>query len=179
MILNYEDEQNREIPFDFRKTATKIADAVLSSEKCPFDAEVSLTIVDDESIHKLNRDYRGIDSPTDVLSFPMVDFEKSGDFSTIEEGNADYFDPENGKLMLGDIIISADHAFAQAELYGHSVRREFSFLFAHSMFHLIGYDHMTPEDASVMEKKQSAILDSLGIVRESDRPDGGVRSDRH
>lgn len=179
MILDFTNEKELAIPENFEQTAEKIADAVLRSEKCPYTAEVSLTIVDDEEIREMNRSYREIDRVTDVLSFPMIDFGTPADFSILSEGDPEQFDPDTGALTLGDVVISSPQAFRQAEAYGHSALREFSFLFAHSMYHLIGYDHMTPEEAAVMEKKQSALLDSLGITRKNDLPDGGVRSDAH
>jgi probable rRNA maturation factor len=84
----------------------------------------------------------------------------------VEEDEADYFDPDSGELVLGDIIISADRAEEQAREYGHSLLREYAFLMAHSLFHLCGYDHMMPEEAAVMEEKQEAVLTKLGITRE-------------
>ena len=99
-----------------------------------------------------------------MLSFPMIPFETPGDYDIVEEDES-YFDLDTDELLLGDIMISVDKVFAQAEEYGHSVKREFSFLVAHSMLHLLGYDHMTPEEASVMETKQAKALEELGITR--------------
>ncbi len=124
-----------------------------------------MLLTDNEGIHELNRQYRGIDRPTDVLSFPNVDYDNPADFSVIEDHIEDYFDPDNGELCLGDIVISVDRVYEQAGEYGHSVRREYAFLIAHSMLHLLGYDHMEPGDAAVMERKQEEILDRLGITR--------------
>ena len=107
---------------------------------------------------------RQIDRATDVLSFPMADYETPGDFSHLDE-DAGLFHPDTGELMLGDIVISVDKVFEQAEEYGHSTEREFSFLFAHSMLHLLGYDHMEPDEAAVMEAKQAKALEDLGITR--------------
>ena len=101
-----------------------------------------------------------------MLSFPNLDFETPADFSHLEEHEADYFDPESGELLLGDIILSADKVKEQAESYGHSELREFAFLIAHSMLHLCGYDHMEPEEAQVMEAKQEEVLAGLHITRE-------------
>ena len=114
----------------------------------------------------MNRQYRNIDAPTDVLSFPMVDYEIPGNFDFLEDEPADCFHPESGELMLGDIVISLDHVYAQARQYGHSLLREYAFLIAHSMFHLIGYDHMTPEEAAEMEEKQREVLERLNITRD-------------
>ena len=96
----------------------------------------------------------------------MVNSETPGDFSFLEEDSEDCFDPDPGELLLGDIVISADKVAAQAEEYGHSRRREYAFLIAHSMLHLMGYDHMTPEDAAEMERLQEEILQQLGISRQ-------------
>ena len=101
-----------------------------------------------------------------MLSFPNVAFINPGLFDIDENDEADYFDPETGELILGDIMISVDKVYEQAESYGHSVKREFAFLVAHSMFHLCGYDHMTEAEAKVMEKKQEDTLTALGITRD-------------
>ena len=128
------------------------------------DCDISVTVTDNVHIHELNREYRGVDRPTDVLSFPMIPFEKPADYSVIDEKD-EYFDLDTDELLLGDVMISVDRVYSQAQEYGHSIEREFSFLFAHSMLHLLGYDHMTPEEAAVMEKKQAKALDDLGITR--------------
>ena len=114
----------------------------------------------------MNREYRGIDRETDVLSFPNVDFEEEGVFDIDEDREADCFDPETGELVLGDIMISVDRVYGQAQEYGHSVRREFAFLVAHSMLHLCGYDHMEEEERARMERRQEEILTGLGITRD-------------
>jgi probable rRNA maturation factor len=117
-------------------------------------------------IREQNRECRGIDRETDVLSFPNLDFEREGEFLIDEDNEADCFDPDSGELILGDIMISVDRVKEQAESYGHSTKREFAFLVAHSMLHLCGYDHMEEGEAAVMEKKQEDILTGLGITRE-------------
>ena len=94
----------------------------------------------------------------------MLEYETPGDLSGIEE-SADAFDPETGELMLGDIVISKDRVIAQAEEYGHSVRREYAFLIAHSMLHLLGYDHMEEEERRLMEDRQRKIMEKAGILR--------------
>lgn len=116
--------------------------------------EVSLMFTDDETIHEMNREYRGIDRPTDVLSFAL------------EEGEEEeiYGGPEEN--LLGDIIISVETAVRQAEEYGHSVEREMSFLALHGMLHLLGYDHMEEEERQEMRAQEKEILESLGITRE-------------
>ncbi len=122
-----------------------------------FPAEVSVSIVSDKQIHRLNRKYRGIDSSTDVLSFPLL-----------EDGcpTPDDVDYDSGCIPLGDIVISIDHAIMQARDYGHSLRREIAFLCVHSVLHLLGYDHVTSdEDEQIMFDRQRDILETMGIAR--------------
>ena len=118
------------------------------------NSEVSVTLTNDEYIHRLNREYRGLDRPTDVLSFAFVDSEEP----EIEEG------PE--LEVLGDIIVSLERAWAQAQEYGHSMERELSFLTVHGMLHLLGYDHMEEEERMEMEEEQRYIMGKLGISRD-------------
>lgn len=164
MTFQIEYETDRELGIDVAVLANQVAEKVLETEGCPYDAQVNLVITDNEEIKRVNTEFRNIQAPTDVLSFPMIPFETPADYSIVEEDES-YFDLDTDELLLGDIMISADKVFAQAEEYGHSVTREFCFLVAHSMLHLLGYDHMTPEEASVMERKQAAVLEELGITR--------------
>ena len=143
-----------------------VIEAALDQEECPYEAEVSLTLTNDEEIHKVNLEFRGIDRPTDVLSFPMVEYETPADFEYIEEEQPDCFHPESGELILGDILLSVDKVKEQAEKYGHSELREYAFLIAHSMLHLLGYDHIDDEEmAKDMERRQEMILERLNIGR--------------
>ena len=153
------------LDFDYEKISEQVIVAALDYEDCPYEAEVDLTLTTDEEIHKVNKEFRGIDRPTDVLSFPLLEYETPADFSRVEEDQADCFNPESGELMLGDIMISLDKVAEQAEKYGHSRLREYAFLIAHSMLHLMGYDHEDADMARDMEQRQEAILDSLGIRR--------------
>ncbi len=152
--------------FDLRETAAAVASEVLLSENCPFLAELSLVITDDGEIRQVNAGTRGIDRATDVLSFPAFPYEHPAAFGEAEADRAGSFDPDSGRLMLGDILISGDAVLRQAEEYGHSVRREYAFLVAHSVLHLIGYDHMRPEEERTMTEKQEAVLNRLGITRD-------------
>lgn len=165
MTLNVEKAYDLELGVDYEKTAVRVAAQVLKEEKCPYEAEISLLLVSDEEIHRLNLEYRGIDSPTDVLSFPQIEYENPADFSASETQGSEYLNPDTGELFLGDIIISLDRVKEQAANYGHGTEREFAFLVAHSMLHLLGYDHMTEEDAENMETKQAQALTHLGIER--------------
>ncbi len=166
MTFYVESETDRALPFDVEEVAGKVIVEALDYESCPYEVSVNVLLTDNEGIHELNRQYREIDQSTDVLSFPNVDYENPADFSAIEDRIEDYFDPENGELCLGDIVISVDKVYEQSQEYGHSVKREYAFLIAHSMLHLLGYDHMEAEEAEVMERKQEEILDRLGITRE-------------
>lgn len=166
MLVFIENETNRSLPFPVEETVQMVCEAVLEEEGCPYEAQVNLVLTDNGGIRELNRECRGIDRETDVLSFPNVDFDEEGVFDIDEDSEADYFDPETGELLLGDIMISLDKVYEQADEYGHSVRREFAFLVAHSMLHLCGYDHMEDADRERMEQKQEKILTGLGITRD-------------
>lgn len=164
MTFQIEYETDLELGIDYAELAHQVADQVLDMENCPYEASVNLVLTDNEEIKRVNTEFRDIARATDVLSFPMIPFEEPADYSIVEEDDS-YFDLDTDELLLGDIMISVEKVFAQAEEYGHSVKREFCFLIAHSILHLLGYDHMTPEEAAVMEKKQAAALDALGITR--------------
>ncbi len=161
--IDYEAQKKLELPYE--EIVTTVIEACLDYEKCPYEVEVNVIFTDNEGIHQINKEYRNIDAPTDVLSFPLVDYETPADFSHVEEMAEDYFNPETGELMLGDIILSVDKIIEQANAYGHSEKRELGFLVAHSMLHLMGYDHMEDDERKVMEEKQSCILEQLGITR--------------
>lgn len=166
MTSYVENETDVSFPFTMQEILEQIMETVLETENCPYETTVNLLLTDRNGIREYNREYRDLDKETDVLSFPNIPFIKAGDFTVVEEDEAAYFDPDSGELVLGDIILSADHVAAQAQEYGHSLLREFAFLTAHSMFHLCGYDHMTPEEAAVMERKQEEVLEQLHITRD-------------
>lgn len=130
--------------------------AALEEEGIDDTAEVSVTLVDNEGIRELNKEHRDIDRETDVLSFPLGD----------DDGYE--VDPDNDAIMLGDIVISLEKAAQQAQEYGHSYRREVAFLITHSLFHLLGYDHVnSEEEEKEMFGKQDKVLDKLGITRDA------------
>lgn len=166
MTSYVEHETAQSFAFDEKELLDCVAEAVLDSENCPYEAAVNLLLTDGAGIREYNRNYRNIDSETDVLSFPNLEFDVPGDFSGVEEREADCFDPDSGELVLGDIILNAARVKAQAAEYGHSERREFAFLLAHSLYHLCGYDHMEPQEAALMEEKQESVLRRLCITRE-------------
>lgn len=162
--VEYESEDKLDLPY--QEIIEKVVCEALAYENCPYEAEVNVLLTDDEEIRKINSKFRFIDNTTDVLSFPMVEYEYPGDFSNLDTPEADFcFDPGTGELMLGDIAVSVQKVRAQAEAYGHSEERELAFLIAHSMFHLMGYDHETEEEREQMEQKQREVLDKLGITR--------------
>ena len=169
MEINIENETTEEFGFDYNKLITTVVEGAIEYINCPYETIVNVTIVDDEAIRNINKEYRKIDKATDVLSFPMVEYEIPGDFKALEEDEYnDCFDPDSGQLILGDIIISKDKVLAQSEEYGHSAYRELGFLVAHSMFHLFGYDHMEEKERIEMEGLQKELLDKLGITRDKD-----------
>ena len=163
ITIDYETEQQLEV--DYERIIREIIEESLDYEGCPYEAEISVLITDNEEIQEINREHRQIDRPTDVLSFPMLEYETPSDFSRVEEEFCDCFNPESGELMLGDIILSVDKIKEQAQAYGHSVERELAVLVAHSMLHLCGYDHMEDEERLVMEQKQEEILQRKGYKR--------------
>ncbi len=165
MTFCVESETELELPFDVEEIAVLVMEEALAYEKCPYEAVINVLLTDNNGIQTINRNYREIDNPTDVLSFPNVDYERPADFSGVEERVEDYFDPESGELLLGDIVISIEKVYEQAKEYGHSQLREYAFLIAHSMLHLLGYDHMEQKEALVMEQKQEELLKRLGITR--------------
>ncbi len=123
------------------------------------DFEVSILITDDEGIHEINKDTRDIDSPTDVLSFPILEFDEDG---VMIEESGDY---DGELLLLGDIVLSLERAKAQAEEYGHSIEREVGFLTVHSTLHLLGFDHMEEPFTSVMRAREKEIMDIMDLHR--------------
>lgn len=164
MTIQIEYEAEEKLDIDYTGLAEKVAAGVLEEEGCPYEAEINLVLTGSEEIQRVNKEFRNINAATDVLSFPMVDFETPADYRILETDDS-YFNMDTGELILGDIMISVPRVFRQAQDYGHSVEREFSFLIAHSMLHLLGYDHMEKEEAEVMEEKQRTVLDKLGIKR--------------
>ena len=164
MTLLIEEEGSLQLPLECEALAEKVIEAALDYEACPYESEVNLLLTMNDEIREMNSNFRNIDRATDVLSFPMVDYEEPGNFDFLED-TLEYFNPESGELMLGDIVISKEKVISQAEEYGHSIEREYAFLIAHSMLHLMGYDHMEEDERIVMEQKQKEILEQLQILR--------------
>ena len=167
MIFFVENESGAEFPFDIREVAEAVAAEVLKNENIPFEVSIDMTVTDNEAMREINRDNRGIDAPTDVLSFPSFSFEKPADFDSIDINKAGVADNDTGTVWLGDIIINEARVKSQAAEYGHSEKREFAFLTAHSILHLCGYDHDNEAAAKVMQKKQEKALNALSITRDT------------
>lgn len=165
MTINIICETTPGFSFHYKKLAKDVIEQSLDTEGFPYEAEVNLTLVDKERIHEINREMRQIDRPTDVLSFPMIEYVEPADFDGVEDQFDDCVNPDTEEVLLGDIVICVERVYEQAEEYGHSVKREYAFLITHSMLHLMGYDHMVPEEAEVMEEHQRRILDVLKIKR--------------
>ena len=152
LITNKQSEVK--IPVGIRLLIRKCCHAALAYEGFEHDAEVSVMLVNNEEIHKLNLEFRKIDRPTDVLSFPL------GSEGKYEEN------PDTGSYMLGDIVISLETAQKQSQVYGHSLEREVGFLTVHSMLHLLGYDHEEGTiEAVKMREKEEKVLSDLGLKR--------------
>lgn len=169
MTIHIDYETEIKLELDYQSIIEKVIKESCDFIQCPYETEVNVILTDNAAIQKINKQQREIDAPTDVLSFPMIEYETSGDFTFLEKEEdyctQDYFNPDSGELMLGDIVISIEKVISQANEYGHSQVRELAFLTAHSMLHLFGYDHMELSEASIMEEKQQEILNRLGITR--------------
>lgn len=164
MTVLYEEQMTVQFPFDPKGLAQDVIRTTLDILAFPHEAEISLTIVSEGSIQEMNRTFRNIDRPTDVLSFPLIELPSPGDFSEID-ANPDNYNPDTGEVLLGDIVLSAAHVKVQAAEYGHSEKREYAFLITHSMLHLCGYDHLTPQEEAEMTAMQETILAKMDITR--------------
>ena len=154
-VVFYDKQKSVKLPSGIRMLLRRTCCAALEYEEFPDKAEVNVSFVDDCQIHELNVNFRKIDKSTDVLSFPMGE---NGEYDT---------NPETGLKMLGDIVISVEHAVAQAEEYGHTLNREMAYLTVHSMLHLLGHDHVNGGiEAMKMREHEEAILAKLGLSRD-------------
>lgn len=167
-MVYFENEVGERLPERYIEIALDVIEASLLYVKCEYECEINVVFTDNEGIKAINKEYRAIDAPTDVLSFPLLSFETPGDFSFVEDNSIDNFNHDTGELMLGDIIINIDRVFEQAKQYGHTRRREVAFLIAHSMLHLSGYDHIDDEERKDMEKRQDEILNMKGYTRDNE-----------
>lgn len=165
MSIVIEEEVKIPFLFPYKEIIEKVINYSLDYVQCPYEAEINVILTNNENIQQINKEYREIDQPTDVLSFPLVDYQIPGDFNHVEDSIEEYFNPETGELLLGDIIISVEKTISQSEEFGHTVQRELAFLIAHSMLHLFGYDHMEETERIHMEKLQNELLNNLEITR--------------
>lgn len=165
MTIYLEDESGYRFDFSVRRQLDKLAAYVGKRVSCPFETEVSVTLVEKEEIYRLNKEFREVDRPTDVLSFPMMEYDEPADFTGPLFQQSLTISPETGELVLGDIVICPAIVCEQAMEYGHSELREFSFLVVHSLLHLFGYDHMEEEERLQMEDMQKKIMQELQINR--------------
>lgn len=156
MMIYFENEQEaRAVSYKLKMLVRRAIEATLDYEQYGNACEVSVTFTDNKGIHALNKKFRGVDRPTDVLSFPLFDYEGESEEPPVDELFG----------MLGDIVLSLERAERQAEEYGHSFEREVAFLTVHSMLHLLGYDHETSEeDETEMRQRQSAIMQIMGLA---------------
>ncbi|MBQ8212881.1 MAG: rRNA maturation RNase YbeY [Clostridia bacterium] len=156
MIVYFENEQALlPVTYKLKMLVRRAIEATLDFEQYGNTCEVSVTFTDDASIHELNKKFRGVDRPTDVLSFPLFDYEGESEEPPVDELMG----------MLGDVVLSLETAARQAEEYGHSFEREVAFLTVHSMLHLLGYDHETSEaDEADMRQRQREIMERLGLA---------------
>lgn len=166
MIL-IDNRQNKiEITEDINKKIEKVIEYALKEEKVNIDYEISVIYIDNNQIKELNRDYRGIDKETDVLSFPMLQYPEKKVFKEAYNNfkfDDSYFDED--KLVLGDIALSLERALEQSEEFEHSFLREVCYLTIHSVLHLLGYDHMEEDEKVIMRKREEEILEKFKIVR--------------
>lgn len=165
MTIHVDKEVEVNFGFSEKEYIEKVILAAMDYVKCPYEAEVNVLFTDNKGIQEMNLEYREINYPTDVLSFPMVSYNMAGNFDCLEEEQEECFHPETGELLLGDIVLSYDKIKEQAKEFGHSELRELCFLVAHSMLHLFGYDHMEEEEREQMEQMQRDILTQLNILR--------------
>lgn len=153
------------MPKEIKKNIETVITKVLQHENFSQNMEVSVSIVSNDEIQRINREQRKKNQVTDVLSFPLLEVEEIRQMKEEGQRNQLFQNPETGEIMLGDIVFSIEKAKEQALQYNHSLMREICFLITHSMLHLLGYDHMTEEEDLEMRKKQSTVLKEVGIVR--------------
>lgn len=166
MTVLFENESSISFDFPEEEHLARLIRAVCGYVGCPYEVEVSVTIVDKDRIQQVNSEFRQIDRPTDVLSFPMMEYDSPADFLGEAFCSSLSLSPESEELILGDILLCAPVVCEQAEEYGHSRLREFSFLAVHSLLHLFGYDHIEEEEREEMESAQREIMDILQIGRD-------------
>lgn len=166
MLYTENKQEKIEVTEDFINKISKVCDFALKEEGVSVDYQISLLFVDNNEIREINNETRGIDRATDVLSFPMLDFEEDKVYKDMYINfKFDETFKDGDELILGDMVLSLEKALEQSEEYGHSYEREVSYLVVHSILHLLGYDHMIEKDKNKMRKREEEILNKLEIKR--------------
>lgn len=166
--INVFKDKDYDFGFNIDILAKRIAKEVFLVERIKYDTSFNLSIVKSLTIKKINKENRGIDKVTDVLSFPNIDFDKPSNLKQFVSKDAidvSIIDLNTKTIFLGDVMMCYDKVISQSKEYGHSIKREFAFLLVHSLLHLLGYDHIKKKDEKIMFEKQEKILKSLNIVR--------------
>ena len=167
MIYSSNNQEKILVDSNFEEKISEVVDFALKQEEVNMDYQVSIVFVDNEEIREINKDTRGIDRATDVLSFPMLDYPNKKVFKEVYKNykfDITYLD--NGELILGDIVLSLERAKEQSKEFNHSYLRECGYLVVHSILHLLGYDHMEEDDKKIMRKREEEILNELKITRD-------------
>ncbi len=167
MISIVNEAEDSLLPEGLEEEVRKTIEQVLLDEGVRYPPEISILIIDNEKIKEINEETRGISEATDVLSFPMLDYDEGKTYRDIYINHVfgpEYFDGD--ALVLGDVVLSLEKAKEQAIEYGHSLKREICYLVAHSLFHLLGYDHMTQADKEKMRDAEERVLRALAITRD-------------
>ena len=167
VITEIINDNNYEFDFNYEEDFKNVAYHILEQEKCCEKMNICISLVDEETIMQLNNENRGINKITDVLSFPGIDFDKPANFSILDNKTVkiECFEPDTESFFLGDVVICVKRGQEQAAEFGHSIRREMCFLLAHSILHLLGYDHINDDERILMENKQDLYLNELDITR--------------
>lgn len=165
MKIFFEEQSRHAFDFSVQEQLDKLVRYVVRRVSCPYEVEVSVTLVDKDEIYRLNKEFRHVERPTDVLSFPMMEYEEPAEFTSTKFLQSITLSPETEELVLGDIVICSPIVCEQAREYGHSELREFSFLVVHSLLHLFGFDHMEETERLQMEDMQRKIMKELQINR--------------
>lgn len=174
MTIYFENQIDYTFEFDYKKIADDVINKTLLHEHFMYDVEVSITLVNEDDIKEINSDYRNINKVTDVLSFPMIEYDSSlskvsnrtEDMYDFIKDKVDVFNRDTREVILGDIVLCVPVIIRQASEYNHSILREYAFLIVHSMLHLLGFDHIEDDERAVMENEQKLILESLDITRD-------------
>ena len=164
-MIDYVNDYDYKFDFDEIKLIEELTKVTMDELNCPYDVYVTVSVVDPDTIKNINNEFREIDAVTDVLSFPMCEYDDPGVFEGDIFDETMETDPDTDELLIGDVVLCYDRVISQAKEYGHSEKREFAFLVVHSLLHLCGFDHIEDDDRVLMEEKQKLILDRVNITR--------------